>query len=137
MKTNTTESKHQLVERLRTVTTPITEIISPTEGEWFVENIMCGGPRIVSGIQDAETGYRDDVPLTPTPEGQANAKIMAASKDLLKACKAQHKAIDILFALLIEKDPNFSPTRSGHPWTALIQGNDAISKAELKTTQQL
>jgi len=50
--------------------------------------------------------------------------------DLLSACKAQHKAIDILFALLIEKDEKFFPSKSGLPWKAIQQGNRAIEDAE-------
>lgn len=49
---------------------------------------------------------------------------------LLLACKAQHEAIDRLFALLIEKVPGFMPSKSGQPWTACVQGNAAIAAAE-------
>lgn len=49
---------------------------------------------------------------------------------LLKACKAQHEAIDLLFAMLIKLDPQFFPSRSGKPWEALVQGNEAIKLAE-------
>jgi len=52
--------------------------------------------------------------------------------NLLSACKAQHKAIDILFALLIGKDKKFFPIKSGQPWEALQQGNRAIKDAEAK-----
>ncbi len=50
--------------------------------------------------------------------------------DLLEACKAQHDAIDLLFAKLIQLDPNFFPSKSGQPWAALQQGNAAIKKAK-------
>lgn len=54
-------------------------------------------------------------------------------EDLLSAVKAQHEAIDILFALLIEKDPTFFPSKSGKPWQAILQGNEAIKLAEGKS----
>lgn len=50
--------------------------------------------------------------------------------DLLTACKLQHEAIDILFAMLIEAKPGFLPSQSGKPWKALLAGNEAIKRAE-------
>lgn len=50
--------------------------------------------------------------------------------NLLSVCKEQHRAIDILFALLISKDESFLPSESGQPWRALQQGNRAIENAE-------
>ncbi len=50
--------------------------------------------------------------------------------DLLEACKAQHDAIDLLFAKLIQLDPNFFPSKSGQPWAAVQQGNAAIKKTQ-------
>ena len=49
---------------------------------------------------------------------------------LLEACKAQHNAIDRLFAELIERDPEFFPSKSGQPWEAIQKGNAAIAEAE-------
>jgi len=49
---------------------------------------------------------------------------------LLEACKAQHDAIDLLFAMLIKLDPNFFPSKSGKPWEAVALGNEAIKLAE-------
>ncbi len=54
----------------------------------------------------------------------------ASRKELLEACEAQHNAIDILFAMLIEKDEKFLPSKSGQPWAAVQQGNAAIAKAK-------
>jgi hypothetical protein len=51
--------------------------------------------------------------------------------ELLTACKAQHDAIDILFALLIDKtNAEFLPSKSGKPWEAILLGNAAIANAE-------
>lgn len=47
-------------------------------------------------------------------------------KVMLGALKAQHQAIDILFARLILLDQTFMATRSGKPWEAMLQGNAAI-----------
>jgi hypothetical protein len=50
--------------------------------------------------------------------------------DLLDACKAQHQAIDRLFAELIKRDPNFFPSKSGQPWEACKKGNAVIKRME-------
>lgn len=57
------------------------------------------------------------------------ARLIAAAPDLLEACEAQHEAIDILFAMLIEARTGFLPTKSGKPWEACLKGNAAIAKA--------
>lgn len=62
-------------------------------------------------------------------ENEADHHLIAAAPDLLAACKAQHTAIDILMAMLIERDPDFRPTQS-RVWPMLIQGNDAVARAE-------
>ena len=51
-------------------------------------------------------------------------------KLLLEACKAQHDAIDLLFARLIALDPEFLPSKSGKPWEALLLAATAIKRAE-------
>lgn len=54
--------------------------------------------------------------------------------DLLAACKAQHDAIDILFAMIIAAtkpgEEPFYPSQSGRPWAALQLGNKAVKRAE-------
>lgn len=62
---------------------------------------------------------------------KANARLIAAAPDLLEACKAQHKAIDLLLAMLAENDPTFFPSKS-RAWQVLEQGYLAINKAEGK-----
>lgn len=64
---------------------------------------------------------------------RANSQLIAASPDLLAACKAQHEAIDRLFAMLINLDHGFLPSKSGQPWSAINQGNEAIALAEEDT----
>ena len=44
------------------------------------------------------------------------------------AYKAQHNAIDILLAMLIERDATFMPSESV-VWPILLQGNAALAKA--------
>jgi hypothetical protein len=53
-------------------------------------------------------------------------------RDLLAACRAQHDAIDTLFAMLIVRDRSFRPTQSGRVWEALEMGNAAIQMAEAR-----
>lgn len=55
---------------------------------------------------------------------------LSVASDLLAACKEQHKAIDQLFAWLIQLDPTFFPSKSGQPWEATVKGKKAIDKAE-------
>ncbi len=49
-----------------------------------------------------------------------------AIKALADACKAQHDAIDVLFAKLITLDESFLPSKSGKLWEALLEGNEAL-----------
>jgi hypothetical protein len=63
-------------------------------------------------------------------EEAANARLVAAGPELLKACRAQHEAIDRLFARLALVDPKFFPSQSGQPWQALVEGNAAMKAAE-------
>lgn len=60
-------------------------------------------------------------------------------KQLIDAAKAQHEAIDILFAMLIEVTRSdalretrvpFMPSESGRPWAALLQGQRAVATAD-------
>jgi hypothetical protein len=60
------------------------------------------------------------------------ANLLASAPELLAACKVQHEAIDRLMARLITLDTGFLPSQSGQPWEALVQGNKAIKKAEVK-----
>ncbi|GAI27216.1 unnamed protein product [marine sediment metagenome] len=54
----------------------------------------------------------------------------AVTSDLLEACKAQHQAIDRLFAELIKRDPAFFPSKSGQPWEAIQKGTAVIKRME-------
>ncbi len=81
---------------------------------------------------------RGTIAICPSPttsegvlEFIANAQLISACPDLYEACKAQHDAIDILLARLIELDHNFFPSKSGKPWEAIIQGNKALAKVEV------
>src|SRR6218665_3967604 len=57
-----------------------------------------------------------------------DARLIAAAPELLEACKAQHRAIDLLMAKLVTLDPTFMPTKSA-AWPACVAGNAAIAKA--------
>lgn len=59
----------------------------------------------------------------------ADAYIIKAARQLFVACKAQHEAIDRLFARLIALDPDFLPTKSGQPWDAVLMANEALDVA--------
>ena len=59
------------------------------------------------------------------------SNVVAVAPKLLEACKAQHDAIDRLFAEVIRRDPDFFPSKSGQPWEAIQKGNAAIAEAEI------
>jgi len=61
----------------------------------------------------------------------AATRLRDTAAELLEACKSQHQAIDRLFAELIKRDETFFPSKSGHPWEAVVKGNTAITKAEI------
>ena len=50
------------------------------------------------------------------------------AQELVDACKALHNGIDIMFARLAGKDPDFYPTKSGIPWDAIQKGNEVRAK---------
>lgn len=83
----------------------------------------------------------DEVPLGALVNGLAELigelerrglriPLWLAAPALLEACKAQHQAIDMLFAMLIQRDATFYPSKSGLPWEAVQKGNEAIHLAE-------
>ena len=106
-----------------------TEIATHTAGPWFYDSysrICSGKGDSVKDVATVPPSYGD----TATREHQADAYLIASAPELLEACKAQHQAIDLLFATLIEKTGDFFPSKSGQPWEAMKQGNKAITKAE-------
>ena len=50
------------------------------------------------------------------------------TEQMYKALLAQHDALDRLFAMLVERDHTFFPSRSGQPWAAMVEGNEAIKR---------
>ncbi len=97
-----------------------------TKGEWLINMLNDVG---VKGSKASICHLMDNY---PPDEMDANAKLIISAPDLYEACKAQHEAIDILFARLIELDHTFFPSKSGKPWEAIILGNKALAKAEGK-----
>jgi hypothetical protein len=65
-------------------------------------------------------------------EMEGNANLIKAAPKMAEALKAQHEAIDMLFAMLIQRDKTFFPSKSGQPWEAMVQGNQALAEAEGK-----
>lgn len=56
--------------------------------------------------------------------------LISAAPELFQACKDMHKAMDLLFSWLIQKDIKFLPSKSGIPWEAFNEGFAAIAKAK-------
>ena len=56
---------------------------------------------------------------------------MPTREEILAVLKAQHDAIDSLFALAISLDRKFMPTKSGHVWDVCLAGNELIKKLEV------
>ena len=105
-----------------------------TPGPWFADNGDANGYWAIFQEADRQpVCYLVGVDKSPArlreAEEVANAKLIAAAPDLLASCKAQHEAIDRLFARLILLDKHFLPSESGQPWEALVRGNQAIAKA--------
>lgn len=103
-----------------------------TPGEWRVcQDQRFHGELCIDAVIDGKVW---SIALVHGDDGSmlANALVMAAGPALLAACKAQHEAIDRLFAMLIEvtgdRQP-FYPSESGQPWEAVLIGNAAILKA--------
>lgn len=99
-----------------------------TKGEWKVTNEGLIWAKQNDGLQF----HHRIALLENSPEVKANANLIAASPELCEALKAQHEAIDILFAMLIVQDKTFFPSKSGKPWEAIVQGNAALAKVEGK-----
>jgi hypothetical protein len=55
---------------------------------------------------------------------------LSLGDQMLSALKAQHEAIDQLLAWLAKARPDFYPSKCGPPWDALVEGNEAIARAE-------
>ena len=85
-----------------------------------------GKPGAWQGISIARMAFPDE--HKTREQINAFALQFAAAPDMLAALKAQHNAIDILLAMLIERDKTFMPTKS-QVWPMLLQGNAAIAKA--------
>ena len=102
--------------------------MSDTKGEWAVAYKDQGLGHGMYGVVVKET---NEVLFEDITKNKAEEIVHRwnSQPDLLEACEAQHQAIDRLFALLIEKDEKFFPSKSGQPWEAIQQGNAAIAIA--------
>ncbi len=101
----------------------------PLDMEGMRHIFIKSGKEIIARVD----GYRDGISCgkpghTDFEETTNNAKLMAASKRLLVACKNQHEAIDRLFAMLIAKDEKFMPSKSGQPWDAINVGAQILTE---------
>lgn len=98
-----------------------------TPGPWVATEyeIGCGSAFVRIGSMTVSGTYRGGEEDTLITE---DARLIAAAPELLAACQAQHRAIDILMAKLIALDSGFMPTKSA-AWEACILGHSAITKA--------
>lgn len=55
----------------------------------------------------------------------------SAMDELFDACQAQHVALDAMFARVAELDGTFLPSKSGQPWSALLQGVRAVRRVAM------
>jgi transcriptional regulator with XRE-family HTH domain len=65
-----------------------------------------------------------------TPRTMKHLKLLALHDSMLDAIKIQHAALDFLMARLALLDRDFLPSKCGPPWEAMVQGNEAIKRAE-------
>ena len=98
----------------------------PTPGEWVTSRDAVPAGHVQITVY-AETGGRGTRVATVF-DREANATLIAAAPKLLKACKAQHEVIDTLFAMLIERDDKFFPTKCGF-WPTVLMANATIAEA--------
>ena len=55
---------------------------------------------------------------------------LRAERDRLRAAlKNCHRAMDTLFARLVEADPGFFPSKSGAPWNAMVEASNLLVSA--------
>lgn len=92
---------------------------------------------IQNGLERGELLFKYDCGCVIIQDRATDAYIVycpkhEAAPDMHEALKAQHEAIDLLFAMLIERDKTFFPSKSGRPWEAMLLGNKALAKAEGK-----
>lgn len=57
-------------------------------------------------------------------------RLRDAAPEMLEMIKEQHKVIDILFAMMIQKDIYFLPSKSGFPWEVITKTNSLINRLE-------
>lgn len=48
---------------------------------------------------------------------------------MLTAIHQQHRALDVLLAIVLEADPSFRPSQSGAPWEAVQHGFGVMQRA--------
>lgn len=103
-----------------------------TPGPWYLDwdmtriNVHAEGVQIAIVRRSTKDGTAS--PIYDDAEARANARLIAAAPELLAACKAQHQAIDLLLARLIELDSTFLPSESP-AWAAVTSGHAAAAKA--------
>jgi hypothetical protein len=83
---------------------------------------------LIIEVRDALRSALDTAPRQRDKDGAPGAEDQVKT-DLLTACKLQHQALDLLLARLAQTDPLFFPSQSA-AWPAVVQGNEAIRKAE-------
>jgi hypothetical protein len=88
-----------------------------------------GARYVIRSDKHAPGGVAAIIGGTGEQEERANAHLFLVAPDLLEACRAQHKAIDALLAMVATLDRTFMPTQSGFIWDAAVQGHTAITKA--------
>ncbi len=104
----------------------------PTPGPWYYDSL---GDH--AWILDQEGNYlfevvhKDDAgKIVPPVQQEANGKMAALAPDMAETLKAQHNAIDTLFAMLIEVKPGFYPSKSGEPWAAVQKAKIILDHLE-------
>lgn len=118
-----------------------------TEGKWEFKDsddciIIVGGKirEYIANVQIRQIGG-GAIAESMIDRRKANAKRIVqcvnSHDGLVKAVNAQHEAIDRLFALLISIDDKFLPSKSGQPWEAIKQGQQALAGAETEYPKQL
>lgn len=107
--------------------------VDPEMCNYEYETHECEGQTFCALVDTlAETGESDDIDTGVKHEDPftfADGVMRDFAPELFDACKQQHKAIDTLLAMLIEKVPGFLPTQCP-VWESVVNGNSVIEAVQ-------
>jgi hypothetical protein len=93
-----------------------------------------GSPDLIDLLKLSSPHDPDEVIKHLNAAAREIERLRPLAQELLASCKELHQALDIMFAMMIQRtlqDENpFYPTTSGRPWAACCAGHRLIQRAE-------